>query len=322
MAWKGFGVWALAVQTIAASLVTTVLFWTSSTWRPKLVFSRGSATRLFGFGGYLLAAGLLDIAYNRIYTLLIGKFYGVAELGFYNRADSTKQLPVGVLSGIMSRVAFPIFSAAANDVDQLKRGVRLALRSMMLLNIPMMLGLAAVSEPLILVLFGEKWMPAVPIMQVLCIGGIFWPLHVINLNVLMAQGHSRLFFRLEVVKKIAGTLFLIIGAFYGVMGIAWSQVVFGIVAFFINAHYSGKHLSYGAIEQMRDFLHTLLISLFMAVLIYGIGLVWNIAPGMLLLSSQVLVGGLTFMVLGWLTQLTTIHDVYQLVFKKNQVSPS
>lgn len=316
MAWKGHGVWALAVQTVAASLVTTVLLWLFSSWRPRWVFSLDSVRSLFRFGGYMLASGLLDIVYNRIYTLLIGKFYGIQELGFYNRADSTKQLPVGVLTGILGRVAFPIFSAAANDIPQLRRGVRLALRGMMLINVPIMLGITAMAEPLIHVLFGAKWLPAVPIMQVLCIGSIFWPLHVINLNVLMAQGYSHLFFKLEVIKKIVGSFFLIIGVFFGVMGIAWSQVAFGAVAFVINAHYSRKHLNYGVLDQLQDFLPVLGLALIMGALIYWIGHVWSGASVSLQLGTQILAGGLVFLLLGWVTKISILQDAMHLLFKK------
>lgn len=316
LAWKNYGVWALAVQIVSASLVTTALLWFSSSWRPIWVFSRDSVKRLFGFGGYMLVSGLLEIAYNRIYTLLIGKFYGVQELGFYNRADSTKQLPVGVLAGIMGRVAFPIFSAVAHDVFQLKKGVRFALRSMMLVNVPMMLGLAAVAEPLTLVLFGEKWLPAVPIMQVLCIAGVFWPLHVINLNALMAQGHSYLFFRLEVIKKISGTLFLLIGASYGVMGIAWSQAGFGIVAFLINAYYSGKHFSYGTTDQIRDFLPSIMVSTVMAALVYGVGLVWRKNEFIFLLFLQLIIAISIFMFLCYFFKIASMADIRTLIEKK------
>lgn len=273
MAWQGYGVWALAMQTLASTLLTTTLLWVFNNWRPSFEFSVESARRLFGFGGYLLMAGLLDVAYNRIYTLLIGKFYGVRELGFYSRADSTKQLPAGVLSGILSRVALPVFSTANAEKEVLRKGVPHALRGVMFINVPMMLGIVATAEPLVLVLFGDKWTPAAPLLQVLAVGGIFWPLHVINLNVLIAQGHSHLFFRLEMIKKLIGVLLLVCGTAYGVMGIAWSQVGFGAFAFVINAHYTRKYLRYGIWQQTREFLPALLLSMAMAVAVSAVGAV-------------------------------------------------
>ena len=287
IAWQGHGVWALAIQTLVSTILTTALLWLLSRWRPRLEFSLASVRCLFGFGGYLMMAGLLDVAYSRIYTLLIGKFWTVRELGFYNRADSTKQLPVGVLTGILSRVAFPIFSAAAADKEKLRRGVRQALRGMMLINVPMMLGLMVTAEPLVLTLYGAQWLPAVPMLQVLCLAGMLWPLHVINLNVLMAQGHSRLFFRLEVAKKVVGTAVLTGGTIYGVMGIAWSQVVFGLLAFGINAHYTRIHLGYSVWEQISDFLPALAISSVMAFFVFGLGnlVIWDPGPKLLLQIS-------------------------------------
>lgn len=312
MAWQGYGVWALAMQTLASTILTTLLLWVYNTWRPTAVFSLSSAKKLFGFGGYLLMSGLLDIAYSRIYTLLIGKLYGVRELGFYNRADSTKQLPVGVLTGILSRVALPIFSTAAGDKVKLRRGVRHALRGMMLINVPMMLGVMATAEPLVHTLFGEKWLPSVPPLQVLALAGLLWPLHVINLNVLMAQGHSRLFFRLEVVKKLVGSVLLLIGAAYGIMGIAWSQVVFGVIAFGINAHYTRIHLSYSAWQQTMDFLPALAISTVMALLVQSLDsiLVLNSTLRLIILIPF----GIILFILGChLFKIQAYHDAQEII---------
>lgn len=289
MAWKGFGVWALAVQTLTATSMTTTLLWVMSPWRPARQISIQSARRFYGFGSYLFLSGLLDIIYNRIYTILIGKCFGVSELGFYNRAESTKQLPVSLLTGVLSRVTFPIFSAAANDKEQLRRGMRLALRSIMLINVPMMLGLMAMADHVIPTVFGAQWLPAVTIVQVLCLAGILWPLHVINLNVLMAQGHSRLFLRLEIAKKIIGSLLIVCGSYYGVLGLAWSQVAFAVVAFLINVHYSKIYLDYGATQQTLDFLPALLVAGLMAGVVYWLGRFaeW---PVPFVLVAQIVVG--------------------------------
>lgn len=326
MAWYGYGVWALAAQTLVATGVTTLLLWCLSRWRPKMVFSGKSVRELFGFGIYLLASALMDTVYSRAYSVLIGNFFGVRELGFYNRAENTQQLPVGVLTSILSRVAFPIFSAAANDKAQLRRGVQLALRGIMLINVPMMLGVTATAEPLILTLFGSKWLPSVPILQVLSLGAVLWPLHVINLNVLMAQGHSHLFFRLEVVKKFVGSALLVGGTFYGVMGIAWSQAVFGLVAFAINTHYSKRYLDYGFISQIRDFLAVLTISVFMALVVHLAGTELYLLPVHLLPAIQlailVALGAFIFIGLAYVFHLTAMRDVINLFQRDKKSIPN
>ena len=311
----GYGIWALAFQMIVGSVVTTSLLWLYSSWRPKLNFSYLSLRSLFSFGGYLMLSALLDVVYNRAYYLLIGKFYGVRDLGFYTRADNTKQIPVDLLSRTLERVAFPIFSAAAHDKEKLQRGTKLAVRGIMLVNVPMMLGLMVTAENVVHVIFGEKWLPAVPILQVLCLAGIFWPLHVINLNILKAQGHSHLFFRLEIAKKIIGFSFLAIGMIFGIMGLAWSQVAFGIVGFMINAYYTGKFLDYGAFRQTADFIPGLLVAVIMAIVVFTIEKI-STEEVVITLCLQVITGVCIYLGLSVFLKLKAYRDCINLLSKK------
>ena len=316
MALQGYGVWALVAQGVVMNIVVTSLLWLFNPWRPAWLFSRASARKLSGFGGYHLASSLLEIIYSRLYTLLIGRLYGARELGFYNNADNTKQMPGGFLSSVLARVAFPMFSAAAHDKVKLRRGMQLSIRGMMLLNVPIMLGIAAVAEPLVRTLFGAQWLPAVPILRVLCVAGLLFPLHVVNLYVLMAQGHSHLMFRLEVTKKTLGVALIAAGTFYGVMGIAWSQVVFSVLALAINTHYTRKLLDYGVAEQLRDYAPVLCIAIPMTAAVYAIGLFWQPAP-LIALAVLSIVGALLFFGLAWLVRLDALDDVAAL-FRRTQ----
>lgn len=312
MARHGYGIWALAVQTLLASVLNTLLLWYYNAWRPTFVFSIVSAKRLFSYGGFLMFAGMMDVIYSRVYTMLIGKFYGVRELAFYNRADNTKQFPVAILSSILTRVAFPIFSAASGDKNLLRRGVQFAIRGMMLVNIPVMLGLAVVSEQAIQSLFGDNWTAAAPLMQILCVGALFWPLHVINLSVLTAQGHSHLFLYLQVIKNLLGVVFLIVGSFYGVVGIAWSQVFYSIVAFPVNAYYTKRDLDYGVVAQFRDVIPVFLITVPMILVVYFLGEMIHFSP-MIELIIMSITGGVIFLGLGWLFKLRALDDALDLI---------
>ena len=282
MAWAGYGVWALAYQALVSTVVGTVLLWIFGSWRPLFRFSGGSFKQLFGFSGWLFGVRLLDTVYQRGYSLLIGKFYGAYDLGIYYRADNTQQLPASMLTGMLSRVAFPVFSSVSHDKMLLRRGVRLSARSMMLIIGPSMAGMGALAVPFIRVVFGEQWLPAAPILQVLCLLGLMWPLHVINLNVLHAQGHVKLSFRLAIIKKSSGIVLLVIGSFFGIMGIAWSRVVQGVIGLIINGHYTGKFLDYGMREQIMDCLPSILLSVMMAAVVamadtwIEIGGVWEL----------------------------------------------
>jgi len=297
MAWWGFGVWSLAWQTLLSSLITVSLLWWWHPWRPHWEFSLLSLSRLFRFGGFLMLSGLLDTVYTRLYAVLIGKFFSARELGYYTRAESTQQLPVSILTGVLNRVAFPVFSEAAVDPQRLARGLRKVLVAIMLLNIPAMLGLAVVAEPLVVTLFGAKWLPCVPFLQVLCLAGVLWPLHVINLNALMAQGRSDLFFRIEVIKKVVGVVLLVLASLHSVMAIAWLRLLLGVFSFFINAHYSGVLLGYGPWRQLRDILPYGGVAMVMAVSVGWAGHALHWPPAAELVALSVL--GATFYWVAW-----------------------
>lgn len=311
MAWQGYGVWALAAQAVVMAASMSGLLWWLHPWRPALVFNRASVRKLFAFGGYHLGSSLLEVLYARLYTVLIGRQFGPRDLGFYSNAESAKQMPVGFSGNLLARVALPMFSEASRDTAVLQRGVQLSIRGMMLVHAPVMLGIAALAEPLVLVLFGGQWLPAVPILQVLCISGVLYPLHAINLHALMAQGHSRLMFRLEVIKKTIGVALIVFGALFGVMGIAWSQVAFSLVALAINTRYTRRLLGYGASAQLRDLAPALLAATLMAIVVYYIGVSWPASP-VLEVGVLGLVGMLIYLVLIWRARLDAFHDVLAL----------
>jgi len=278
MAWKGYGIWALVAQSMSSSILQTIILWAISRWRPAFTFSRQSFNELFGFGGFLFLSWILDAAYLKFYTLLIGKWYGIHDLGIYNRADSTKQLPAGVLSGILARVAFPLFSEANDDPVRLRNGLKLSIRGVMFINAPMMLGIASVAGPLVLTLFGDAWSAAVPLLQILALGAVLRPLQVLNLSVLQAMGHSRLFLKIEILKKTVGTILIILGSRWGVEGMAWAVVVSGVFSFVFNSYHSGKLLDFGALKQMREVISTIICAVLMAAAVTAASTIFQWLP--------------------------------------------
>ena len=311
LAWRGAGVWALAGQVLISTATTVVLLWSWHDWRPVWSFSFKALRPLFGFGSFYLLSTLLDTVYARVSTLIIGKLYSAEELGQYNRAWGTQQLPASILSSVIGRVAFPSFAAHAGDKELLRRGTRKVLRGLMFVNAPAMLGLMAAAGPVVATLFGPQWAPSVPILQVLCLAGLFWPLHVINLNVLMAQGYSNLFFKLEVAKKVLGVAALLAASPFGVLAMAWSQVAISPISFVLNAHYTGVFLKYSSLRQALDMLPFFLLALPMA------GLVWLIPkamplPPLLLVGVQVSAGAALYLGAAAVLRLETFQDAWTL----------
>jgi teichuronic acid exporter len=310
MAFYGFGVWSLAVQQISSSFFGTILLWFFNTWRPALIFSLKSLREMFGFGSRLLASGLLDQIFSNVYLLVIGKVFSASDLGFFTRAKSLQELPSQTLAQMVGRVTFPVFSTMQEDPARLKRGMNKALTMLVLVNFPMMIGLAAAARPLVLVLLTEKWAESIPYLQLLCLVGLLYPLHVINLNLLQALGRSDLFLRLEIIKKILVVINIAITWRWGISAMICGMLATSIVSYYLNSYYTGVLIGYPIREQIRDLSSYLIMTALMGMAVYAVGLLpfssyWS------MLLVQIAVGIVTYVGLCRVFRLSAFMELWQ-----------
>lgn len=273
LAYKGYGVWALVLQSLINNALSAVLLGWYAHWIPVCKFSGESFRSLFGFGSKLLGAGILDTLYKNIYPLLIGKLFNSSELGYYTRADQFSQLPSSNVTGIIQRVTFPVLCELQENEEKLKQIYRKFIQMAAWFIFPLMLGLAAVSVPAIRLILTEKWLPAAPMLQLLCLSGMLYPVHALNLNLLNVKGRSDLFFRLEIIKKAIITLVILFTFSYGVMALIAGQVVTSYLILFINTYYTKKIIGYGILNQLKDLSMIFLISVLTALLMWSITLI-------------------------------------------------
>lgn len=264
---SGAGVWTFVLQALTTALVNTVAVWALANWRPLRRPHFRSARQLAGFGSLIALSGLLEVAYAHGSSLIIGKLHGARDLGFYNRAQSLQILPANILTAIVTRVALPVFSAKSQDHDALRRGARIAQGVVMLINLPLMAALATMPDLVIKVLYGPKWLVAAPVLSILAIGGVLFPLHAVNLQLMLAQGRSDLYLKVEVAKKVVGIAFVAIGSMFGIVGLAIGQTIFAYIAFFINAGVAGRMIGYNPVAQLRDLTGPILLTFAMVAVL-------------------------------------------------------
>ena len=171
---------------------------------------------------------------------------------------------------MVQRVSFPTLSKMQDDTERLKYGYRKIIKLSMLVSCLESMALAAMAKPLIVILIGEKWMPAAEYLQIICLGALLYPVHAINLNVLTVMGRSDLFLKLEIIKKIIGTIPIVIGIFLGIKVMLWAGVVSSFLCFAINAHYSEKLINYSFLNQFKDILPFIIVSLCFGALSWSI----------------------------------------------------
>lgn len=263
-----YGVWALVFQTIAAALVRTIILWLFSHWRPMFTFSIQSFKTLFSFGSKILCSGMINTIYQDLYTLVIGRCFSAADVGFYNRANQFSFLPANTMTQTVLKVNFPILSQYQNDNIQLLQAYKKLLRIPIFILYPIMFGIMAIASPLVEILLGSKWLPCVPILQILCMGYIWSPLTHINLNLLYVKGRSDLVLKLEFIKKPIAFIILFASIPFGLIGMCVGRASYFFIAFILNCIYTNKILKYGFQNQIKEILPILFNSLIMFGLIY------------------------------------------------------
>jgi teichuronic acid exporter len=311
LGFAGAGPWALAGSLLTFYVVSTIIVWRVSDWRPARVFRLKAVAPMLRFGSWLSLSGVLDVLYSQGFALVLGKFYGLRDLGLYTRANNLQTIPGTTINAIVGRVTLPFFSARGTDHDGLVRALLRTNRLTMLINLPIAVGLIVTANLTILVLFGPQWVEAAPVLTVLAAAGALLPLQVTNQQMLLARGKSGLYFRVEVAKKLIGIPLLIAGSFFGLMGLAWAQLLATTIGVSINLWPNGRDLGCGIGRQLADLASLIAASAVMGAVVLWLRSVTDLppAPELLLLVSA---GAATYLAAGMALRSEAMVDAAHL----------
>lgn len=272
MALRGLGAWSLVASAITAAIVNVLLLWKLSPWRPSWEFSFTSLKELFSFGGLMLLSSLVETVYVNLQGLIIGKKFTSGSLGYYMQAKKLEEIPVSGLSSIVNEVTFPAFSTLQDDSGRLREGMRKSTQALTYLNLPMMTLLFIIAHPLITFLYGEKWAPAAPYFQILCIAGLVYCMNTLNTNIIKALGKGKIYFVIQITKRLIGIALILFGMRFGIYGLLWAVTIVAYISLIINTIANKRLILYGLFRQLGDILPCLLLSFITGALTYGIGL--------------------------------------------------
>ena len=288
----GVGIWALVAQTITNVIFSTLLMAIVVQWRPRFEFSMERLRRLLGFGWKLLVTGLMFAVYNELRALVIGKRYSADDLGYYDKGYSFPKLIGANIDTTITRVLFPTLSKSQDDSAQLIAATRRASKTSAFIMTPILFGLAIIAEPLVRVLLTEKWLPCVPYLQVMC---LVW--------------RSDLYLYIELISKCVGVLLIVVtvSLFNSPFAIAVSMLIGQVIAVLIYGAFVSRYIGYTIRQQLFDLLVPGLISAFMCVAIYYLGLF--ISNSILSMIVQVTVGGCIYI---FISELFKIEEYVYL----------
>lgn len=313
MAYLGFGVWALVAQQLTNNAIGTAILWFTVKWRPKLICSLERLKGLFSFGWKMLSSALLDTGYQQLWQLIIGKLYSPADLAFFNQGQKFPNLIVTNINASIDSILLPTMASEQDHRERVRDMTRRAIKTSIFIMAPMMMVLAFSSTNVVTLVLTEKWLPCVPFLCIFCINYMFWPVHTANLNAINALGRSDIFLKLEIIKKVVGLSVLFFTMQYGVMTMAYGMLLTDMLSQIINSWPNRKLLGYGYLHQLRDLLPSIVLAVVSGGAAYGIGMMHLPIHLALVITLQVIVGAVTYLVLSYLFRIDSLLYLFQAI---------
>lgn len=313
LAYTGWGVWALVVQHLSSSIISMITVFYQVRWLPSFKFSFERFKALFGVGIKYMTSGLIGTAFYQLRGYMIGLKYTTTDLAYYNRGEGVPHIFTKNIDSTLNGVLFPVFAKLQDDRTAVKQAVRRSIKTSSYLIFPLVLGLAAMADHLVAILYSEKWIACVPFMQVFCISECFAILNTANMQVLRGIGEVNTLLKLEIYKKPVMIGILAFTMFISPLAIAIGMCIYGVYTMIINAFPNRKFINYHIKEQLWDISENALLAIVMAVCVFLIGrLNVNLY---LLIATQIIMGVLIYGVMSeylhldsWLYVKSNIKD--------------
>lgn len=319
MAMKGFGVWSLICGGLAANISNVICMWIISPWRPRGKFSMVSVRSIWRFSGNLLGAGVYTTFVDNLSNVLIGRSYSANDLGLYTKANQLQLLPVSLLTGIINRVAYPIFSQIQDDKAKLLIQLRKSIRVSLFMTTYICILLMVLADQLIPWLFGSKWNGSIPYLQILSITGIFYPINVLLITSIKSIGRSDLFLKVEIIKKTIIMGALLIACQISIEAMAVSLIFTGAIAYFFNARFTVPLINYKWKFQFVDIFPTWIIFTLSGIIVFVIK-DFVFINAVFTMIVRTLIYTITAGIFVWIFRTKYFNDIWeQYIFYKKKV---
>lgn len=321
MAYKGFGPWALVAQQMTNSIIDTAILALSCHYKPSFKVSFQRLKYLFGFGGRIYLTSIITVIYDNIKPLIVGIRFSTEDLAYYNKGASFPKLLDSSITDTLSSVLFPVMSKVQDDTEAVRNMVRRFMRTVSYVVFPLMIGLFSVADTFVAVVLTEKWLPIVLYIRIFCFSNMFNMIQVGNLQAIKAIGRSDISLKLEIIKKTAYFVVLLLFVIFSNSPIilATSGFVTTIIASLVNAYPNKRLIGYGYKAQILDLLPNLVISVLMGV---AVMLMNRIRMGGLpLMLLQILAGMVIYLLLSLVTRnrnLLYVLDLAKGLFRRNR----
>lgn len=314
---QGGGVWSLVVKNMLLQGMLCCLYWVSEKWTISFKFNVASFRSLFKFGSFIALSNLAESIFANVESFIMGRYYKPTTLGYYSQAKSLGQVPIYSISMVTSQVLFPTLSKLQGQRENLVCGMRKSLISITYVAFPVITLLCILAKPIIILLYTEKWLQAVPFLQMVCVAGLINAVIHSNFSVLKAVGKSNLFLLSQVVINSLKLVLLFLGMRYGVMGMLGGHAIGSYIGCGILAYLNGRLIRYGLKEQIRDLYPAFFLSLVIGIVLYFIMGLLKLNNMLIVLLVSILYG-ICYLILSWFLELKGFI-IYREIIKKKKM---
>jgi len=310
----GVGAKSLVIGPLVTMGSSTVFSFLAAGWLPRARPTRESAHKLFSFGKHVTGFNVINYWARNGDNLLIGRFVGASELGFYNRAYMLMLMPVSQVTGVLGRVLLPVFSAMQDDPDRLRAAVLRVSRASGVLFFPLVLGLAATAHNFVLVAFGPNWAGAIPLVAILAISAAPQILTAMSGLLSQAVGRTRLLSTWGNLSSLSVIAAMLVGLPWGAEGVAIALAARAYLLLPLSLETARLSIGLGTVAFVRASAVPFTVACVMAIIVAALGFLLTPMLGpAACLALQVVVGAVVYLRVLKLAAPRALLDVITLL---------
>ena len=326
MAWQGFSYWSLATQTNLFILISTLLRWHYSDWRPSLKIDFSFVRQAFPFSVKILISDILTHVNNNVMNILLGRYYSAHATGNYNQAYQWNNKCTSLIQGMVKQVDQAVLVSVSDDRERQLAVLRKLLRFAAFISFPLLLGFGIVAKEFIVLAIGEKWLVSATYLQWLCVCGAILPLSTLLADFIISKGKSGTFMGSTFALGLLEILAMLLLYPYGVSLMVKVFVAINLVWLFVWYFFAQRLTDYSLLQFLKDIVPfgfaavavMMFTKYFTEYIVDSLAFVGDYASLWLLLISRVIIASVLYLLVMKAAKAKILDEVLAFLFRKNK----
>lgn len=269
LAAKGAGTWALIALQLLLSIFSTLLLWIFVGPLKSFEFSFSSFKGFYKFGMNTTLASILNTGFDNVYQLVLGKYFSIAQTGYYFQAKSLQNIPANIIVMLTSGPIYAVLSKLQDSPEEFNRTYHEITRAFTIITALICLTIFIYAEFIVLLLYGEEWLESATYMKLLIIASFFYILEMINRNIFKIFDRTERILQLEILKKTMQSLTIVYGIFtMSISNLLYGFILISILSYMLNYFFAKKIKNTSSYKDLTIVIKVILVAVGTVILTY------------------------------------------------------